>query len=79
MATTILNVPDISCGHCVLTINKALRPIQGVRNVTVSIPTKQVEVEYDDTLVSIDQMAETLADEDYPVASAEEVPISVQH
>ena len=74
MAKTILNVPDISCGHCALTINQALRPIEGVRDVKVSIPAKRVEVEYDEDLVTIERMAVTLAEEDYPVASAEEAP-----
>jgi copper chaperone len=73
-AKTILNVPDISCGHCVLTITKALQPLAGVRNVKVSIPTRQVEVEYDENLVGIDRMAESLAEENYPVAAAEEAP-----
>jgi copper chaperone len=79
MAKAILNVPDISCGHCVLTINKALRPIAGVRNVKVSIPSKRVEVEYDADRVTIGRMAEILAEGDYPIASAEQPPIPAQH
>ncbi len=75
MAKTILNIPDISCGHCALMINEALRPIEGVRDVKVSIPTKRAEVEYDEDLVTIERMAEALAGEDYPVAAAEEAPL----
>lgn len=75
MAKTILNVPGISCGHCVLTINKALRPLEGVRSVRVSIPTRRVEVEYDEAVIDVERMKEILAQEDYPVASAEEAPL----
>ena len=78
MAKTILSVPDISCGHCALTINKALRPIEGVSDVKISIPTKQVEVDYDENLVTIEQMAEILAEQDYPVALTEKAPIPSQ-
>ena len=38
MATTVLNVPDISCEHCERTITNALQPVDGVRSVRVDIP-----------------------------------------
>jgi copper chaperone len=69
MATTVLNVPDISCEHCERTITNALTPISGVRTVNVDIPGKQVRVDYDQTQVSVDKMKEVLQEEDYPVES----------
>ncbi len=71
MATNVLNVPDISCGHCQATITDALTPLEGVQVVNVDIPTRQVTVEYDPTTVGIDRMKEVLAEEDYPVESVE--------
>ena len=71
MATSILNVPDISCGHCQATITGALAPIPGVDSVNVDIPTKKVTVRYDPTIVGLDRMKEALAEEDYPVESVE--------
>ena len=71
MAKTILSVPDISCGHCERTITNALAPLDGVQSVLVDIPDKQVTVEYDQKVVDAERMTEILADEDYPVASAE--------
>jgi copper chaperone CopZ len=38
MATTVLNVPDISCEHCERTITGALSPVEGIRPVDVDIP-----------------------------------------
>jgi copper chaperone len=70
MATTVLNVPDISCEHCERTITNALTPVSGVRQVNVDISGKQVHVEYDESQVNIDQMKTILQDEDYPVESA---------
>ena len=69
MASTILNVPDISCEHCERTITQALSPLEGVRNVGVDIPRRQVRVDYDDTLVSVQRFQEVLAEEEYPVES----------
>ncbi len=69
MATSILNVPDISCEHCERTITNALTPISGVRTVNVDIPGKQVRVDYDESQVSVDQMKDVLQEEDYPVDS----------
>ena len=69
MATAILNVPDISCEHCERAITGALTPVDGVQRISVDIPAKQVQVEYDQSKVSLDQMKEILEEEDYPVAS----------
>jgi copper chaperone len=69
MASTILNVPDISCEHCERTITNALTPLSGVNEVQVDIPTKQVRVDFDESKVSVDQMKEVLQEEDYPVES----------
>lgn len=69
MATTILNVPDISCEHCERTITGALTPVEGIRTVQVDIPAKQVRVDYDDRQVDVDRMRSILEEEDYPVES----------
>ena len=66
MATTTLNVPDISCER---TITNALTPIPGVQTVNVDIPAKQVRVDYDDSKVNVDHMKDILQEEDYPVES----------
>jgi copper chaperone len=71
MATTVLNVPTISCEHCENTINEALTPLAGVSSVRVDIPTKKVTVEYDPAAASVEQFKEALAEEEYPVESVE--------
>lgn len=70
MSKVVLNVPDISCEHCARTVTQALTPIQGVRDVAVDVPAKQVKVEYDETVVNLEAMKLALQEEDYPVASA---------
>jgi len=70
MATTVLNVPDISCEHCERTIAGALSTLAGVHRVGVDIPAHQVRVEYDERQTSLRRIEQVLAGEDYPVASA---------
>lgn len=70
MAQTTLSVPDISCEHCERTITEALTPLDGVRDVKVDIPAKQVSVEYDEATVDVNRFKAVLQEEDYPVASA---------
>jgi copper chaperone CopZ len=60
MATTLLNVPDISCEHCERAITNALSPVEGVRAVNVNIPAKQVRVDYDERTVDVNRMKEIL-------------------
>ena len=69
MATTVLNVPDISCEHCERTITNALTPVEGIRAVRVDIPAKQVRVDYDEATVDVNRMQTILQEEDYPVES----------
>jgi len=64
----ILTAPDISCGHCVATINKAVGAIDGVRRVETSEQTKQVQVEFDPGKVSLAKIEAVLDKEGYPVA-----------
>ena len=71
MSSTIeqatLTAPDISCGHCVATVTRAVGDLQGVSNVSADEQTKQVRVAYDPTQVSLAQIEATLDEEGYPV------------
>jgi copper chaperone len=65
---TTLSVPDISCEHCVKTINGALGALAGVEAVSTDIPTKSVQLRYDSAQVSMEQIEETLDDAGYTIA-----------
>jgi copper chaperone len=64
----VLSVPDISCEHCVKTINGALGALPGIEAVNTDIPTRTVQLRYDPAQVSMDQIEATLDDEGYSVA-----------
>ena len=68
MEKITLNVPAISCGHCVMAVTKALDKLEGVDDVDVNLGKKAVTVSFDSSKVSVAKIGETLAEEGYPVA-----------
>lgn len=42
-----VQVPAISCGHCVRTIERELGEVEGVRSVRADAETKRVEVAWE--------------------------------
>jgi copper chaperone CopZ len=72
MSHVILEVPDISCGHCEKTILTALQGQPGVQAVQVSIPAKTVDLTFDEQTVSLPQVEALLDEEGYPVSGVRE-------
>ena len=71
MTTKVLSVPDISFEHCERAIKGALEPIKGVQSVSVDIPARRVQVQYDEGAVTIARIKQAVEDEEYPVAAVE--------
>jgi copper chaperone len=67
MAKATLVVPDIDCEHCEHTITEALTPVAGIQAVRVDIPAHRVQLDYDESTVSLDDVKKILAEEEYPV------------
>lgn len=44
MSTHTFEIPEMTCGHCVATVESAAQGVSGVRSVAVDLATKQVEV-----------------------------------
>lgn len=44
MKTVKMSVPDMACGHCVETVEKALRSVEGVDDVDVSLDSKEAVI-----------------------------------
>jgi len=68
MSTVTYSVPDISCGHCVHTIQSEVSNLAGVKKVEADLATKQVTVQYDPP-ASDDGLRALLAEINYPVAA----------
>lgn len=69
METKTLSAPDISCGHCVGAIQRAVGGMDGVSHVEADAGTKKVQVTYDPQRVSLDRIKDTMAAEGYPAVA----------
>ena len=68
MATVTYSIPNISCGHCVHTIQTELSDVAGVKSVNANQETKQVEIVFD-APASEEKIKALLVLIDYPVAA----------
>ena len=60
-------IPSISCNHCVMTITRELRDIDGVLEVSGDTASKQITVRWQEP-ATWDKIAATLDDIGYPPA-----------
>ena len=67
MTTTVISVPEVHCGHCVSSIEGALKPMDGVRDATVSLEETNVTVEHDDS-ISVEVLEAAIEEQGYEVA-----------
>jgi copper chaperone len=68
MTTVKYSIPNISCGHCVHTIQTEVADLAGVRSVKADAATKMVEITFD-TPATEAQIKKLLFDINYPVAA----------
>lgn len=62
-----VTAPDISCGHCVATVQEVVGDLVGVNAVTANADTKRVEVTFDPSRVSVTEIETAMDDAGYPV------------
>jgi copper chaperone CopZ len=67
MEKATLEAPDISCGHCIMSIEKAVTKLPGVKFVSGDPDTKQVTIEYDPSATQLAQIEGAMEEEGYPV------------
>ncbi|KAA0257799.1 copper chaperone CopZ [Deferribacter autotrophicus] len=65
MAKIVIGVEGMSCHHCKMAVEKELKSLDGVLNAIVSLEAKNVEVEYDDEKVTIEQLKEAIEEAGY--------------
>ena len=65
MESKTFTVPNISCGHCVHTVEMEVSELAGVSSVKASAETKQVTVEWA-TPANWEQIQATLQEINYP-------------
>jgi copper chaperone len=69
MERITMKIEGMTCGHCVASINNALKSIDGVQVDNVRVGSAAVA--YDPARTSSEAIAQTIADEGYAVVSTE--------
>ena len=67
MEKKTFSIPNISCGHCVMSIKNELKEMDGVSTVEGNPETKSIEVEWE-APASEEKIIETLKEINYPAA-----------
>ena len=67
METKQLSIPNISCGHCVMTIKNELNEINGVTSVEGDQDSKTITIKWDSP-ATLEKIKEKLTEINYPSA-----------
>lgn len=62
-----LTVPDMSCGHCVAAITRAIKELDADAQVTITLADKRVAIESDEDRAAIEAC---LLEAGYPAQAA---------
>jgi copper chaperone len=69
MASKTFKVPNISCGHCVMTIQREVGELNGVTSVKADEASKMVTVEWNEPPAKWDSIRDLLEEINYPAES----------
>ena len=67
MNTTVLKVEGMSCEHCVKAVENAVKALNGIESVHVSLAEKTATVVYDAAVVDEAHMKMQIEDQGYDV------------
>ena len=68
MTTVTYTIPNISCGHCVHTIQSEVSELNGVKSVVADRETKTATITFDPP-ATVEQIKALLGEINYPVAN----------
>lgn len=66
MQTKTVSVPNISCGHCKMRIEKTLNGLEGISSAQAEVSTKAVVVEWDESKLQWEDIQASLEKLGYP-------------
>jgi copper chaperone len=69
MTEKTFNVPDMSCTHCKAAVEGELNRLSGVESSNADVEKGLVEVRYDESQVSTEQLKDAIEDAGYTVAA----------
>ena len=67
MSKATLKVQGMTCNHCAMRVQKALKGVTGVSDAQVDLPKAEAAVTFDDSKVSTDKLAAAVVEAGYKV------------
>ncbi|HHB93068.1 MAG TPA: copper chaperone [Thioploca sp.] len=67
MTIKTVTIPKISCGHCIGTIERELGELKGINSAMANKDNKTVAIDWDETIVSWEQITTLLEEIGFPV------------
>ncbi len=67
LANVVMNVEGMSCNHCKMSVEKALKTLNGVKDAVVNLAGKTVSIDYDPAVVDGNNLKKTISDAGYEV------------
>jgi copper chaperone CopZ len=65
MTSRTVQVPNISCGHCVRTIEREVAEMDGVTSVAADAATRKVHIQWDEARTSWQDIRKVMQDIHY--------------
>jgi copper chaperone len=69
MDRVTLNVPDISCNHCKMSIEGAVNDLSGIESAVVDIEGRTVDVSFDSGTQNLESIVAAIEEQGYDVAT----------
>jgi mercuric ion binding protein len=70
--TVTLDVQNMTCAVCPITVKKALEHVSGVQQVSVNYANKTATVQFDNMAATVDKLTEATKEAGYPSAIKKE-------
>jgi copper chaperone len=68
MAKTTLKVQGMTCNHCVMRVQKAIKALPGVSDAQVDLSKAEAVITYDDSKVAPEKLSSAVVEAGYKVA-----------
>ncbi len=65
MANIKLRITGMTCGHCQVKVEQALKGVSGVYSAVIDLPDGEAEVDFEDDRVTTDQLVAAVAKAGY--------------
>lgn len=72
MTTKTLNIEGMTCASCAQTVEKATRNLKGMQEANVNLATEKLNISYDESLLSVEEIQSTVAQVGYKALTGRE-------